>query len=379
MTEQQLLDSGFESVAAAFSETLVPDQASGAALSIWLDGHPVVELWGGTADARTKQPYGPSTLDRVYSCTKGVASVLVGRLIQQGLLPSLDTPVSDLWPEFAAHGKGNVSIGDALAYRAGLSAPRGELPRDEALNDMHLADALAAQEPLWEPGTHHMYHSATHGALTAKLVRIATGLSIGSYLAAEAALPLDADVHIGLPAREDHRLSALVMVDLPEETPPTSDPEALHWVTRARDVFGPFSFENLSDPALVRHELAGMGGVATASGLAKFWSATVTVTDGIRLIDDDMVAALSVPRSSGPGYFAKDGLPPFQAWGAGVMVPSDWTPYLSPRSFGHDGAGGQVAFADPTPESVLPTPRTGGETGAALSRSSPRFGRHSDE
>jgi CubicO group peptidase (beta-lactamase class C family) len=212
---------------------------------------------------------------------------------------------------------------------------------------MHLADVLAAQEPLWQPGTHHMYHSATHGALTAKLVRIATGLSIGSYLAAEAALPLDADVHIGLPAREDHRLSALVMVDLPEETPPTSDPEALHWVTRARDVFGPSSFENLSDPALVRHELAGMGGVATASGLAKFWSATVTVTDGIRLIDDDMVAALSVPRSSGPGYFAKDGLPPFQAWGAGVMVPSDWTPYLSPRSFGHDGAGGQVAFADP--------------------------------
>ena len=40
------------------------------------------------------------------------------------------------------------------------------------------------------------------------------------------------------------------------------------------------------------------------------------------------------------------GPPPYQAWGAGVMIPSDWNPYLSPASFGHDGAGGQVAFAD---------------------------------
>lgn len=214
------------------------------------------------------------------------------------------------------------------------------------MDDRRLADVLAAQEPLWPAGSHHMYHTVTHGAITAKLVRIATGKSIGTYLD-DVAVPLGADIHIGLPATEDARVSALVMDDLADETPSSSDAEALRWTARASELFGQFSLENLSDPSMHRLELAGMGGVATAAGLAKFWSATVVETEGIRLIDDATVRDLSALRSSGPGYFAGDSPPPFQAWGAGVMVPSDWTPYLSEASFGHDGAGGQVAFADP--------------------------------
>jgi CubicO group peptidase (beta-lactamase class C family) len=93
-------------------------------------------------------------------------------------------------------------------------------------------------------------------------------------------------------------------------------------------------------------ELAGVSGIASANGLAKIWSATVTTTDGLRLIGDDMVKALREPRSVGVPRFVT-GPPPYQAWGAGVMIPSDWEPFLSPTSFGHDGAGGQVAFADP--------------------------------
>jgi CubicO group peptidase (beta-lactamase class C family) len=100
-------------------------------------------------------------------------------------------------------------------------------------------------------------------------------------------------------------------------------------------------------PWLHRRELAGVGGVATAAGPAKFWSATVVETEGIRLICEPTADELRARRSVGPGYFAGTSAPPFQAWGAGVMVPSDWDPYLSSTSFGHDGAGGQIAFADP--------------------------------
>ena len=65
----------------------------------------------------------------------------------------------------------------------------------------------------------------------------------------------------------------------------------------------------------------------------------------VRVINDETVEALREPRSEGRPFFAVDP-PPYQSWGAGVMVPSDWERYLSPKSFGHDGAGGQVAFAD---------------------------------
>jgi len=92
-------------------------------------------------------------------------------LVERGRLPSLDTPMAEVWPEFGAHGKDRISIGDVLAHRAGLSALRADLSLEEALDDRILAGALAGQEPLWSPGQHHMYHAVTIGGITADLVR----------------------------------------------------------------------------------------------------------------------------------------------------------------------------------------------------------------
>jgi CubicO group peptidase (beta-lactamase class C family) len=190
-----------------------------------------------------------------------------------------------------------------------------------------------------------MYHAVTIGGITADLVRRATGGTIGQFLAAEVAGPLGADVHIGLDASEDERLAVQVIEAEPQPAADPSD-EASYWSARAM-TFGPLDRDTVNAPWLHRGELAGVGGVATAAGLAKFWSATVVDTDGIRLISESTADALRARRSFGPGYFAGTSAPPFQAWGAGVMVPSDWDPYLSPASFGHDGAGGQIGFADP--------------------------------
>jgi CubicO group peptidase (beta-lactamase class C family) len=339
---QPLVAAGFDGVADAFLRTIPDDGGTGAVLSVWIDGAPVVELWGGVADTRTGRHFQSDTLSVIFSCTKGIASVLVGLLMERGEMPPLGTPVVELWPNFGAHGKDRVTIGDALAHRAGLSAPRRDLTPEEALNDLAVADAIAAQEPLWPPGKHHQYHAVTHGAITSKLVMLATGKSISRCFAEYIAAPLQADAWIGLPESEEHRVSYLV--EDPSPVAPEGDPETLYWVKRATDFVG-LSPQWFNRPRYQRAELAAVSGIATASGLAKVWSATVTATDGVRLIGDETVRSLRRPRSVGAPRFA--GPPPYQSWGAGVMVPSDWERYLSPGSFGHDGAGGQVAFADP--------------------------------
>jgi CubicO group peptidase (beta-lactamase class C family) len=346
MNEREpLVAQGFGVVADEFFRTVPVDGRSGAALSVWVDGSPVVDLWGGVADVRTGDRFGPDTLSVIFSCTKGIASVLVGMLAERGAMPPLDTPVAQLWPEFGAHGKDRVSIGDALAHRAGLSAPRRDLAPQEALDDLVVADALAAQEPLWRPGEHHQYHTITHGAITSKLVMLATGKPIGRCLREYIAEPLKAEAWIGLPESQEHRVSHLVEdLSLPVVAP-EGDPVAVHWVERAASFAGPIGPQTFNEPHLHRAEMAGVSGIATAGALAKIWSATVTTTGGVRLIGDDTVDLLRRPRSAGAPRFVV-GPPPYQSWGAGVMVPSGWNPYLSPASFGHDGAGGQVAFAD---------------------------------
>src|SRR3954467_10830679 len=147
-TEQGVAE-GFGPVADAFRTTLSEDGRSGAALSIWSGGRPIVDLWEGTAQPALGRAFSSDTLNLIFSSTKGVASVLVAMLIEEGMLPGYETPVAEVWPEFAAHGKGNVSIGDLLAHRAGVSAPRRPLSWDEALDPLQMADVLAEQEPLW--------------------------------------------------------------------------------------------------------------------------------------------------------------------------------------------------------------------------------------
>ncbi|MET8208881.1 serine hydrolase domain-containing protein [Streptomyces sp. NPDC005373] len=338
-----LVETGFGKVADTFFRTVADDGRTGAELSVWVDGKPVVDLWSGIADERSGRAFAFDTPMVTFSCTKGMASVLVAMLMERGALPALDTPTVDIWPEFGAHGKDRITIGDALAHRAGLSAPRRDLTIEEVLDNELMADAIAVQEPLWAPGEHHQYHAVTHGAITGKLVALATGRPIRDCFAELIARPLKAEAWIGLPDTEVPRV-AHVVTDTLEGEPPKGDPESIAWMERAIDLGCGITFDKFNEPRFHRAGIAGVTGIATANALARIWSATVTTTNGVRLIGDSTMEALREVRSEGPPFFADP--PPYQRWGAGVMVPSDWDRYLSPSSFGHDGAGGQVAFAD---------------------------------
>lgn len=340
--DEYVVAPGLESVAAAFFATLPDGRRTGAALSVWLDGDEVISLATGMADPSTDRRFTRDTLVPLASVTKGLASLLVAGLVERGTLPSLDTRVDEVWPEFAAHGKGRVSIGDVLAHRAGVSAPRDDLTEAQIFDSLALADVLAAQEPLWTPGKGHQYHTFTHGALTAKLIAIGSGHSAGSLLVQEAAHPLGADAWIGLPAAQDARLAPLVMSSEVD----ASDADLHPWVARAADLGSGVDILDLVYTETGRRaELPGVNGIGTASGVAKIWSAAVVETDGVRLLTEEAAQQLRAPRSTGRPVFG--GPPPYQHWGAGVMIPSHWEWYLTGDSFGHDGAHGQVAFADP--------------------------------
>ncbi|MEU4690461.1 serine hydrolase domain-containing protein [Actinoplanes sp. NPDC023714] len=342
---EDLVADGFGTVADAFRRTVREPDRSGAALSIWLDGVPIVESQAGTADPAAGRRYRTDTLTRIFSGTKGLAAIAIGMLVERGLLPSWDVPVADFWPGFAAYGKGRVTIGDVLAHRAGLSAPRRPPRTEQVLDELALADILAAQEPLWRPGEHHQYHALTLGALTSKLIQNATGESFRRFLDREVLDPLGADVWVGLPPDQHARLSVLLDDPGPVRDR-TGDIEALLWVDRANTLHGACSLDDYRTAAVMSAGLASAGGVATASGVARVWSATVTPTKGVRLLRDTTVQRMCRPRSVGMPRFAEYIEGPWNSWGAGVMIPSDKLKMLSSASFGHEGLGGQLTFAD---------------------------------
>ena len=345
---------GYERVAEAFAAAFTGRPAMGAALAIRVEGEAVVSLHGGVADARNGAPWTTDTASVVFSCTKGLMSILLARLIEERRL-DYDAPVARYWPEFAAAGKDLVTVRQLLSHKAGLSAPRLEWTRADLLDWTAATQLLAGQEPLWPPGTGYAYHALTHGWLTGELVRRITGKMPGAYFAELVTTPLDAAAWIGLP--HDHRgpvAHLQVAPDLAElwkTEAPRDTADRPNWGFRA------MTLGNAMPPALVTDtggfndvsireaQLPGAGGIATAEALAAIWSAAVHETNGVRLLDPSTVARATQTETSGPPVF--DPVPPYSRWGMGFQLDSETRRYLTASSFGHDGAGGQVGFADP--------------------------------
>lgn len=344
----------FEKVRAVFEAAFEGKPEMGSALAIRVGGREVVNLWGGVADERTAAPWVEDTLSVTFSCTKGLSSILAARLVQEGRL-SYDARVAEYWPEFAAAGKENVRIKDILAHRSGVSAPREPLSAEQITDWDFVVAQLAAQSPLWEPDSGYAYHAITHGWLIGEVIRRVTGLSIGSYFHSLIAKPLAVDAWIGLPAelhgRVAHMHAGSTLNTLIANQAAARTSGVVDWSEQAMTLGGALApalvtaDEGFNSPAIQAAEIPGAGGIATARALASIWSATVVDTDGIRLLDEPVVHEATVAQSEGKPVWDVPG--PWPRWGMGFQLDSEARRYTSEHAFGHDGAGGQVAFADP--------------------------------
>jgi CubicO group peptidase (beta-lactamase class C family) len=346
---------GFDPVRAAFMENFTRHGDLGAAVCVYRNGRPVVDLWGGVADAETGRPWTRDTLQLVYSATKGATATATHMLVERGAL-DLDALVAKYWPEFAANGKADIPVRWLLSHQAGLVALDQPVPLKEALAWHPMAAALAAQRPLWTPGTAHGYHGRTWGWLVGEVIRRVSGRSPGRIFADEIAAPLGLDFFIGLPADERHRVSRMVyqrpdvdLTTLPTESVPK---ELREQVAAWRD---PNSFSNrayavtdppeidFDSPGVQAAELPASNGIGTARALARMYAALIGEVDGVRLLSPAALASATEEQASGKDQVM---LIPSR-FSAGYMLPTESNPMIGPRSFGHTGRGGSLAFADP--------------------------------
>lgn len=328
----------------------VNHETGGAALSIWRHGAEVLNVYAGTADRRSGQPWRADTRAVLFSSTKGLAALAVAWLEDQGHL-ALDDRVARLWPEFATNGKQDLTIGDVLAHRAGLPAPEEPITLDELVDIRAFAARLAAQEPMWPNANCHLYHAVTWGPLVSEIVRRATGEDITDIFAKAFALPLGADVSLAATTR-----------DLPRTAYVTSSTD-LADATKTISKLGDLAVSGLTaggalplglvgegtgynDPRVLCSGLVSGAGTATASGLAQIWSSLVCPPDS-RPLSGRAIDRLTQVRSEGPGFGDTSNGGFAMRWGAGVQLSSSALPLMSDESFGHDGAGGQCGFADP--------------------------------
>lgn len=344
---------GFEPVRDAFIRNFEQRGERGAAVTVYRDGHKVVDLWAGTRDVDGTEPWAVDTVQIVRSAGKGIAAAVPLLLHQRGQV-DLDAPVGTYWPEFKAAGKERVLVRHLLSHRAGLAALDCPLTPSEAADGISGPQAVAAQRPQWEPGTDHGYHAQTYSWLIGELVRRVTGRTVGRWIAEEIARPLGLDFWFGLPVDEAHRVGRIGPVEPPAAAGNTGilrvrpkrsvaeayrDPQSL--TRRAFGAIDPLPDEN--DPGYRAAELPASNGIATARALARCYAAMIGPVDGHRLFAPATLTLARTEESAGPDRV----LVVNTRFGLGYMLHGPSAPLLAPGSFGHPGRGGSLGFADP--------------------------------
>ena len=319
----------------------------GAAVCVMAGGRVVADLWGGWADPGCARRWQPDTLVNVFSVGKGLVAACAARLAGQGRL-DVDAVVASCWPEFAAAGKGAITIGQLLSHQAGLPAVRRRLPPGSMLDWPVMAAALAAQEPWWEPGSGHGYHVNTFGFLAGEVIRRTAGCTVGTLLREQIAGPLGADVHIGLPASQHARVAPVPWPGpLPEETAPAGLAPA-----RREEAHGSFNPAGLSGAGVLNSaawrtaEVPSANAHGTARGIARIYAALAAggTLDGTAVADAAALADATAEQAYGPDLVL--GRP--SRFGLGFQLTQPERP-LGPgqAAFGHFGAGGSLGFCDP--------------------------------
>ena len=340
------VDDGFGPVADVFRDNFAHRGEVGAAVAVYLRGRKVVDLYGGLADPRSGRPWTADTPAVVFSVTKGIMAICAYLLVQQGRL-DLDAPVARYWPEFGQHGKAEIPVRWLLTHQSGLPALDKPFTREEVLAWDPVIAAIEAQTPLWKPGTAHSYHPITYGWLIGEVIRRITGEMPGAFFARALGDPLGLRTWIGLPAAE--RDSVAWMLGPIGDPGPAIDPVSERGITMGGAFPFPADENNLvsfNDPAIQAAQVPGAGAVSTAESLARLYAACVSDIDAPRLLSTASVDDAITVRAAGQQVYGHPDAG--HRWGTGFLVHSSPRPMLGERSFGHDGAGGHLAFGDDT-------------------------------
>lgn len=318
----------------------------GLQVAAYVDGELVIDAWAGVTDEASRQQVNGNTLFTSWSTTKGFVAACLHILADRGQV-DYDAPVAYYWPEFAAHGKHQITVRHVLTHSAGIPhMPDGVTP--EMMTDWDkMCSAISQHEPLWTPGTRTGYHFWTFGWLVGEIIRRVDGRSIAQFAQDELCWPLGIrDFYLGIPDIVEDRVAPL------RREPRSSDmsPEPSDLLLR---VAPPqiTTADTLNRSDVRRASIPGAGGIMNARAIARLYAmlAGFGVLDGTRILSRERVYVMRALQTYAPDEVYGVSEPKSLGYFLGGDTNHDWSRAMggSGEEFGHPGMGGSLGFADP--------------------------------
>jgi CubicO group peptidase (beta-lactamase class C family) len=317
-----------------FESYFLKQEEIGASFAIYKEGKPLIDLWNGLKNKNDKK-WEENTIVNVFSATKGIYEIIVSILIDQNIL-DLEKPVSYYWDAFKQSNKREITLKHILSHQSGLYRFKKKITQQDLLDWDKIINILENQDPDHPCGQQTYYHAKTHGFLIGEIIKKITKKSIGELVFELLSRKLKVDFFIGTPKNQLSNIATLYEVKKENET-----------ISEFNTFNNPeheINFYNKQEWRVA--EVPSMNGHGNARAIAKIYDVFVNdliLEKNILLSKSSIIKCLteSVNRID------KSLMMPIRWSNIGLILRGGWLFGKNKESFGHNGWGGSLGFADP--------------------------------
>jgi CubicO group peptidase (beta-lactamase class C family) len=324
----------YDPVKKIFESYFLKQEEIGASFAVYKEGKPLIDLWGGFKNKNDKK-WEENTIVNVFSATKGIYEIIVSILIDQNTL-DLEKPVSYYWNAFKQSNKREIKLKHILSHQSGLYRFKEKITQQDLLDWNKVIAILENQEPDHVCGEKTYYHAKTHGFLIGEIIKKTTNKSLGQLTSELLSKKLELEFFIGTPKNQISNIAFLYK----DETKNKISYEFNAFNNPEHEI----NFYNKEDWQTA--EIPSMNGHGNARSIAKIYD--IFVND-LTLEKNILLSKLSIKKCLTESINRVDQslMLPIRWSDVGLILRGGWLFGKNKESFGHNGWGGSLGFADP--------------------------------
>ena len=317
-----------------FEDYFLTDQEIGASFAVYKEGKPLIDLWGGFQN-KDKKKWEENTIVNVFSATKGIYEIIVSILIDKNIL-DLEKPVSYYWDAFKESNKKEIKLKHILSHQSGLYRFKEKITHQDLLDWNKIVAILENQEPDHPCGEKTYYHAKTHGFLIGEIIKKITNKSLGELVSELLSKRLGLDFFIGTP--ENQLSNIAFLYENKTEDKISSEFNAFNNPGHEINFYNTENWQ--------KAEVPSMNGHGNAKSIAKIYD--IFVND-LTLEKNILLTKTSIKKclTETPNRIDQSLMLPIRWSEVGLILRGGWLFGKNKQSFGHNGWGGSVGFADP--------------------------------
>jgi len=315
-----------------FESYFLKGEEIGASFAIYKEGKPLIDLHGGL---KNNNYWEENTIVNVFSATKGIYEIIVSILIDQNIL-DLEKPISYYWDAFKQSNKREIKLKHILSHQSGLYRFKEKITQEDLLDWNKIITILENQEPDHLCGEKTYYHAKTHGFLIGEIIKKTTKKSIGELVSELLSKKLGLDFFIGVPKNQLSNI-ALLYEDK-TETKISSEFNAFNNPKHEINFYNKGNWQTAEVPS--------MNGHGNARSIAKIYD--IFVNDLI--LEKNILMSKSTIKkclTETTSRIDESLMLPIRWSQVGLILRGGWLFGKNKESFGHNGWGGSLGFADP--------------------------------